>query len=326
MRAMPVAVCALALVALTATNPALEAAEKAVAELRYPDARPLLARARLSPSLDRATLLEILWLQGLVAASLGQADAARTAFRSLLCIDPEYTPKKEQAPKVMGPFYEARGWAATKNPLRLSALPPTREAGRVKAIGVQVSSDPLSLGVAVRFHVLGQGDTQVDLVHNQAKRKVDGEEVAWWAELIGERDAQLQLLGSAERPIVSTGVDAAADKTDKKEEIDPDLLETAPPPPKPRPPARTAGWILGGAGAGSFLIGCIVGGVAQSYASQLRGVTRDPTDGAVVSLTQRAAFALDYQERTTAIAANVLLIGGALLLVVGVAMIVLGGS
>src|SRR4051812_31920323 len=106
MGVMPAAVCVFALVMPGQANASLEAAQRAVSELRYPDARPLLAKARLTPSLDRKTLLEILWLQGLVSASLGQGDAARTAFRTLLSIDPDFTPNKEQPPKVMTPFYE----------------------------------------------------------------------------------------------------------------------------------------------------------------------------------------------------------------------------
>jgi hypothetical protein len=321
MRAMPAAVCAFALIALTQTNPALDAAEKAVSDLRYPDARPLLARARQVQGLDRASLLEILWLQGLVSSSLGQADGARQAFRTLLSIEPEYTPKKEQPPKVMTPFYEARGWVATKKPLRMAPLTPTREAGRVKLIGFNVSADPLSLITGVRIHVAGQPDTTTELVHGTATRDVDGEEVSWWAELIGERDAQLQLLGTAEHPIVDRGVELQPEGAHAQ----PPQIVIEQPRENPPRPLRTGAFVAVAIGGVSLVTGTVFAALAQSLTSQLKNVTRDNT-GAVTGLTERQAFALDYQERTDAILGNTLLALGGVLVALAIALYFAGGS
>lgn len=313
------AACATALVLLAQPNPALEAAQKAVAELRYPDARPLLARARLTPNLDRPTLLEILWLQGLVSVSLGQGDSARQAFRTLLSIEPEYMPAKEQPPKVMTPFYEARGWVATKGPLKLTPLPPEREGGRVKRIGFTISSDPLGLVMGVRLHVEGESNTHADLLKLKATRDVDAAEVSWWAELIGERDAVLEVLGSVEHPIVDKGVDVQ------------DLPVTPPQPPvviqepAPRPPLRTYAYVAFGVGGLSLVGGAVFAGLAASLTAQLKGVMRDAS-GAVTSLTQVQAFALNAQERTDAMLANTLLVAGGLLLALGLALFLAGGS
>jgi hypothetical protein len=316
---MPGAVCALALIVLAQSNPSLEAAQKAVNELRYPDARPLLIKARLTPNLDRGSLLEILWLQGLVNASLGQGDAARTAFRALLSIDPDYTPKKEQPPKVMTPFYEAKGWVATTKPLRMAALPPQREDRRVKVIGLRVSADPMSLIVGVKFHVLGQPDARVELKNGTAMREVDADEVSWWAELIGEREAQLQLLGSKESPIVDRGVEAIPEG---QHEETPQLVEEHP---GVFSGSHTRSYVTLGVGAGVLVAGCIFGGLAASITGQLKNPTRDAT-GAVTSLTQRQAFSLDYQERTYAVLANTLITLGIAVLVVGVVLFFVGGS
>src|SRR5438093_633022 len=92
-----------------AANPSLDAARKQVSELHYPQALPLLKKARAVDGLDRTSLLEILWLQGLVNATLGKKDEARDAFRALLLIDVDFKVPSEQPPKVMGPFFEAKG-------------------------------------------------------------------------------------------------------------------------------------------------------------------------------------------------------------------------
>jgi hypothetical protein len=319
---MSLAACATALVLLAQPNSALEAAQKAVAELRYPDARPLLARARLSPSLDRPTLLEILWLQGLVSASLGQADSARSAFRTLLSIEPEYTPSKEQPPKVMTPFYEARGWVATKGHLELVALPPARENGRVKRIGLKVAADPMGLAMSVRIHVLGEGGSHSEFLKLEAWRNVDAPEVSWWAELIGEREAVLEVLGSADKPIVDKGVEV--------QDVPTTTPTIEPPPavirePTERPQLRTyakAGFWVGGA---AFVGGVAFMSVAGVLTAKLKGVTRDASQ-AVTSLTQVEAYALNSQERTFAALGNTLLVLGCLVLATGIILYLLGGS
>jgi hypothetical protein len=318
---MPGAACALALVVLAQSNPALEGAQKAVNELRYPDARPLLIKARLTPNLDRTSLLEILWLQGLVNASLGQADAARTAFRALLSIEPDYTPRKELPPKVMTPFYEAKGWVATTKPLRMTAQPPERQDGRVRRIGLRVSADPMSLVVGVKFHVLGQPDSRVELKGGAASREVDGEEVSWWAELVGEREAQLQLLGSAESPIVDRG----ADLVPNPEPHEGPVGGVEEPAGGGGGSKHTLAFVTLGIGGGTLIAGCIFGGLAASITGQLKNPTRDAT-GAITSLTQRQAFALDSQERTYAILANTLITLGIVVLVAGAALFFFGGS
>ena len=82
---------------------AVERAAALAEDLRFSEAARVLEGARAQPGLDRPTLLRILELQGVVAASIGRVDAARTAFRTLVVLEPGYALKGNYSPKVMAP-------------------------------------------------------------------------------------------------------------------------------------------------------------------------------------------------------------------------------
>ena len=298
-------------------SPQIRAAREAMDDLRYPDARALLQKARQQPNLPREQLVEILWLQGLVAATLNQADAARSAFRALFAIDPEHRPDRDYPPKIMSPYYEARGWIATTKPLGFARLPAELDGGRVKRIGVKVQADPLALVTSVRIHVVGGETTEQPLQGLTATRDVDAVSVSWWAELIGERNAQLARVGDESAPLVDTAKVAEA------------VVPVAPAPPpvvqeRPASPLRSGAFAAAGAGLASFGLGLVFGIRSNTMRQALLGRTYDE-DGAVAGgWTQRESVGLELQQRREAGVANAMFVTAVVLVAAAVALYILG--
>src|SRR5690349_8899069 len=106
----PVWLFAFALSVTAATpNPQLAIAEDHLAQVRYAEAEKALVLARAIPNNPRVTLLRILELQGIVAATLGNAPKAKTFFQAMLSLDPERKLPEGLPPRVRTPFYEAKG-------------------------------------------------------------------------------------------------------------------------------------------------------------------------------------------------------------------------
>lgn len=313
---MPWALVVLAVLS-QAQSPQIKAAQEAMDDLRYTDARTLLQKARQQPNLPREQLVEILWLQGLVAATLNQADAARSAFRALFAIDPEHRPERDYPPKIMSPYYEARGWIATTKPLGFARLPAELAAGRVKRIGVKVQADPLALVTSVRIHVVGGETTEHTLQGLTATRDVDAESVSWWAELIGERNAQLARVGDEKEPLVDSGkvVDASA------------ALAPAPVPVVEDPamnPLRSGAYAAAGVGIASFGLGLIFGIRSNTMRQALLGRTYDENGVVAGGWTQRESVGLELQQRREAGVANAMFFTAVLLVGAAVALYILG--
>lgn len=298
-----------------AQSPHIQAARDAMDDLRYPDARTLLQKARQQPNLPREQLIEILWLQGLVAASLNQADGARAAFRALFAIDPEHRPDRDYPPKIMSPYYEARGWIATTRPLGFARLPAELDAGRVKRIGVKIQADPLALVTAVRIHVVGGETTEHALQGLTATRDVDAPSVSWWAELVGERNAQLARVGDEQTPLVDT---AAASEPAAPLAPVPVVEE------RPASPLRSGAFAAAGVGAVSFGLGLVFGIRSNTLRQALAGRTYDENGAVAGGWTQRESVGLELQQRREAGVANAMFVTAAVLVAAAVVLFVLG--
>jgi hypothetical protein len=319
-------------VLLLASNPALDSARERVRELKYNAAGPLLAKAREVSGNDHAQVLEILWLQGLVAATLNRKDDARTVFRQLLLLEPDFKVQGDLPPKVMTPFYEAKNWAATNGPLMLVL------EGGTGQVAARVEHDALSLARGVRFWVRSAKGAWVEHRTGVAQATVTlpppgPHEV--WAELLGERDAVIALSGSAEKPL-QVGLPPAAPVVRAEPEAP---VATAPPPPPPPPPvveassptgeSHTARWVGLGAGAAalvSFGVGALFGSFSRQAAAQLTGLQMMHMGTPVTELSQADAFALNDRLKTDAVVANVLFGLGAALAITALLLILLGRS
>jgi hypothetical protein len=309
-------------------NPFLEKAQKILEELKYAEAAKMLEAAWASPGNDHATTLEILKLQGVVAATLGNSDKARQYFRGLLYLAPDFVlPEGDLGPKVISTFYEAKGRVTEANVLRVEALPPERDDSMVHSIAVGVKTDPLKLAKTIRFHTrIGSGpwtQNEVALAEGKATQPIGGASVQWWAEAVGDKDRALALVGSAPSPIVTTRTEGAPVATNL-EPADP--TDTAVPQVvvSTRPNLRPVAYGVAGAGALSLIIGIIVGAKASALKGEIDGAKRE-SDGSISGITRARAVELNGQMQGTATAANALMVSGLVLAGTGVAIYFLSG-
>ncbi len=198
--------CVLATAALAQPRSVeLERAQDLMGERKYDAALKSLDAAWKRPNLDRDTVLTVLELRGLALASSGKVELAEASFRTLLSLDARRQLSGKYQGKVTVAISAAQQWVAENGSLEVSALEPGTQGQRVKQVGLQVKNDALKLAKSVRFHLRGDGGVwkSVDgtLTNGSAAIDADGEAVDWWAEVLGERSAQLLFLASAGRPV-----------------------------------------------------------------------------------------------------------------------------
>jgi hypothetical protein len=281
-------------------NPDLPRAQQFLEELRYTEAASALDAARARLGNDRATLLQILELQGVVAAMLRQPLKARTAFQTLLSLAPDHQLVGDYAPRVMTPYFEARGWVDEIGALRMEAAPVVKTDTSIERLAVRLASDPLKLARVVRFHLRTDSapwsQQEAPLEQGTASIPVKGGQVQWWAELLDEHQAVLTTVGSGEAPLTEITTRAQALL---------DALKRGPVVEEGRSPMRTAGYVLLGVAAGSGAAGGFFGLRSRSARTQVEDAPVDER-GVTIGLTQREALALDERARSSARLANVL--------------------
>lgn len=351
----------LLLIALAASSAAtaqtgalIDKAQRDVQGLEYPSALKSLEAALKIEGNDRAALLRIYELQGVVLASLGQDAKAVKAFQTVLVLDPDFKLAGNHPPRVSTAYYEARAWTDQNGKLEAQAAPATLEAGRIKAVRVELKNDPLKLVKEVRFHLVRDGkelQAEVSVANKAAFVALDAWHVTWWAELLGERKAVLTAMGSAASPKVEgkPGPVAVAAPTPAPAppptpspeprpgpESDRPVAVQAPtepavatesqqveqgPPAKPMPGTRVAGLVMLAGAAVAIGVGIGVGVGANGITQQVAGAERDGL-GRVTGMTQTQALALDAEQRTLASVSNVLVVGGAALAATGVVLVI----
>jgi hypothetical protein len=317
-------------------NPDLDKASKLVADLQYPEAQAALDAALKRPGNDRDTMIHIYELQGIVYGTLNQAAKATKAFQTLLNLDPDHKLAGDNPPRVMTPFYEARGRAADTGKLEAKPLPAALAAGRVAQLAVDVPQDALKLVKRVRFHFKADdkpwADQTADVVGKNASIGCDAEQVKWWAEVLGDRDAVLVEVGSQAAPRQEgTAPTAQSDiKLAPKDEL-------LPPPVTPPPVVtqassssgvsgmRAASFGMFGAGVVGLGVGTVLGVLSYVDRNKVNNATRN-AQGVVIGLSQPDAYSLDSTVRTTATAANILFGVGGALAATGVVLFILSPS
>ncbi|KFE60151.1 hypothetical protein [Hyalangium minutum] len=284
-------------------NPDLSRARESLEALRYSEATKALEAARARPGNDRETLLQILELQGVVAAMLNQSAKARTAFQTLAVLAPEHQLTGDYAPRVVTPFFEAKGWVADQNAeLRFETAPAEKTGHNIESLAVQATSDVLKLGRSVRFHLHPEGNTWTEqespLVGGQASVEVKGERIRWWAELLDEQQAVLAQVGSAEAPLTELSPRLEALARALTEPVNPEDSGS-------HSSLRTASYALLGAAVGTGAAGGYFGWRSRSARKELEDAPVNE-QGVTVGITQREAVALDERARSSAKVANIL--------------------
>lgn len=127
-------------------NPAdlLAKAKAEMAQLNYDAAIALLEQAEASGQNQPAQMVEIYRAVAESHAAMGRTDAAETAFRRLLALDPSVELPAGSSPKLTGPFTGAREFLAK----RRVAVECRRDAADAATLIVQ--SDPVDLVAGAR--------------------------------------------------------------------------------------------------------------------------------------------------------------------------------
>jgi hypothetical protein len=125
----------------------------------------------------------------------------------LLALDPDYKLNESTySAEQRAPFNEAKASLAGSGPLRFEVAPARAKPGLVELVVVKVAADPLSQARKVRFWLrIGDApwkESVAPLVDGRASAPAGAPAVSFWAELWGEADGQLAVVGSKEKPIV----------------------------------------------------------------------------------------------------------------------------
>ncbi|MDC0707494.1 hypothetical protein POL68_03330 [Stigmatella sp. ncwal1] len=289
-----------------APNADLPRARRLLESLRYAEASRALEAARAQPGNGRDTLLEILELQGVVAAMLQQPTKARTEFQTLLVLAPDRQLKGDYAPRVVTPFFEAKAWVTDQQAaLRLEAVPTVPQDTTLERIAVRTPADLLKLGRAVRFHLSEDGapwrQQESPLSGGQAAVAVKGRRVQWWAELLDGRQAVLTTMGSATAPQTANVPLPQALIPALTSASEGPAVDTA-----SSSPWRRAAYVCLGVAVGSGAVGGYFGLRSRSARADVEGAAVNE-QGLTTGLTQKEAYALDDRARSSARLANILL-------------------
>lgn len=209
--------------------------------------------------------------------------------------------------------------------LELKAAAPSAKDGHVVALNVEVPRDALKLVRTVVFHFSMGAVWQsrsVPLQGTTASVATDAPELQWWAELFGENDAQLVVLGSEGAPLTATP---------------PAPMVSATPGPPPAPVAepmvtksasgggvRTASFFVLGGAAVAGGVGAFFGVRSSSGFASISGATRD-AEGRITGLTEREAQTRGAQAAADGTIANILFVSAGVVAAAGVVMLVVGG-
>jgi len=316
-----------AAIALAGPNARLAEAKRLIDDLELEKAGKALEGALLVEGNDRESLLDIYELQGVVFATLGKADKARDAFRTLLVLDPNHQLAGAQPPRVRTPFYEAKDWAAKNGPLALAG--DAQLAGdAVQEVSAKVTGDALNMARVVVFHLDVGGTPRVEKVRLEkgaaaAQARVGAPAVKWWAEVLGERDAVLARLGTEAQPREDKAKPevAVAPKELPKEAVAPVQAQQV----LANPWMRPTGFALLGAGAVAGGVGGFLGWQSADARQKIANAARD-SNGVVTGITQKQAAEFDATARNSAVAANVLFVTAGVVAATGLVFAIAGGA
>jgi tetratricopeptide (TPR) repeat protein len=346
MRTFPLIAVLIAAVAF-AQNPELDKAKALIAEQKWEAAAKSLEIAARAGNSSRESTLKLFEMQGIVFAQLGQATKARESFQALLSLDPRREANSAYSQRVQTAFSAAKQWTNSNSPLEFKSAKAALDAkGRVMQLAAKVKNDGMRLTRKVRFHLRPDearwSEQDSEIQGNYAAANTEAGGVEWWAELLGENDRVLSMIGSETNPVrEGTAIEKAVALSDapKKEKEEAKVAEekTAEPDGEPLTPAedtrddhevlvkverlssgppRSLAYGLMGAGAATMVIGLVFGLQSNAARAKVEGAVPNK-EGLITDPTQKEAFALNEQAKSQAFAANVLFIAGGAAAVAG---------
>lgn len=305
--------------ALAATPPRLEEARKLIDDLELEAALKALDAADKTEGNDRATVLEILTLQGIAFGTLSKEAKTRDSFRKLLMLDLDAKLPNDMPPRVRTPFFEAKEWVAANGPLSVTPAANLSE-GQVQSVKLTAEKDVLRLARVARFHLELDGQQQtvdVPFVSGKAEAPVRKAGVSWWAEVLNDRKGVLLTVGSAANPRKDGEQGSAA-------------IGVAPGEVESQGPVsggwrRPTGFVLLGAGVVAAGVGVVMGLQSSGARARLANAEKD-SQGRVTGITQAEAGPLEAGANTQATVANLLFGVGGALGAAGLVLVIMGPS
>lgn len=323
MRMLVGSVVLLAAVVAAAPNPKIREGRKQLEDLELEKAARTLAAAEATPGNDRAQVLELLELQGIVFGTMNKEPKARDAFRTLITLNPEFKLSGDHPPRVRTPFYEAKDWVAENAPLQLE--PGATTGPKVTGLSLLVKKDTLRLVKKARF-VLTEGPEpltrELPIEAGAAKVALEAAKVVWSVELLGKRDEVLLVLG----PFTHEGSEKAPVATTQQKPVETAVTTVEP---KTQQAGSTGSWlrpasyVAGGAGVVAIGLGVAFGLLSNGSRARVTGATTNEA-GLITGLSQREAAAAETQARSQATIANVMFGVGGALVVAGAVLFFVG--
>jgi hypothetical protein len=337
------------MVASIASAQELEKAQKLMGAKKYDAALKSLESAAKKSGLDRDSYLTILELKGLAEAQSGKDKLSEATFKQLLSIDPKRSLVGKYSGKPMVAIGAAQTYVLNNGALEAVALEPTTEGGMVKQLNVAVKNDGLSLAKMVRFHVRGDSGvwkaSESPILNAAASTAASGASVDYWVEVLGDKNAQLLLLGIPTKPVkavaapekpiqvavkepvkevvvesVKTDVPKAAMKIDEATTKIDEAKVVVSDESKASSPIRPIGYGLMAAGVVAVGVGAYFGITANGARESIKA------DLAAGSATQQQLYDRDQQAISSSTIANVLFAAGGALAVTGGVLWFVGGD
>lgn len=302
---------------LCAADPRAQAIANAralVDDFQFDKALSAISETLKQPNVDTASLISLYELESIARATKGDTAGAKDAFARLLIVDPAHVMPNELPPKVRTLFFGAKT-VAQREALGFEAEVPTRVGGFIESVSVVVKRSALVPAKNVRFTVSADGAAPVTTVvpvnaEPKVELKVHGAQLTWSAVLLGNNDAVLRSVAREEdAPVV----------VPKPVEPKPVVVVAAPP---AGSAVRPAGVVVGAGGLVAVGIGIALAVQSADARKQLTTATVDG-NGVVTGVTQAKAQQLDATARSSALAANVLMIAGGVATAGGLLMVLL---
>jgi hypothetical protein len=308
----------------------VDAAGRAVRELRYEDAQLLADKAVQRGNLDREELIALYALRGQLAAIAEGAGPGEAEFRRLLVLDPDH-PLPRDTPVVAGPFKEARRWVAAHGHLTVEARASELRPNLPTRVALAVLVDPLAMIERARLCYRLDGDEPFTCGAAAIRPSLPplsaGSGLDYYVEVLDATDDVLDRLGTSGGPL--------------RLEMPPPVVTTieSPPPRPDLPPPETiaerprlalaastrpverrasgwaAGGVLGGLGLASLAAALAVDITGRhSYDALLQSCAPNCSAGSVDRLHQQEAAAIGLY-----VAAGVTLVAATVVLAVQIA-------
>ena len=236
------ALCCVLLLASTAAADPLADAKAAVDNSDYFTARSALDEALRAGTHHPAQLGEIHRLRGIVAAALGDPDAATKSFEMALALVPTMSLPVGISPKISRPFDAAKEQLKNKQPLKIK----TDTKSDPPSVTIEVVSDPASMIKKLRAVATVDGKPAKEFDKPVAPSvKIDlpkGSRIDLQVVALDDNGNHVAELGTKEVPIVIVGKGGTTTKV-VKQPIKQPVVET---PSSPRP-LYLKWWLWGGA-------------------------------------------------------------------------------